>query len=47
MDVIEEDGLIHEGPTKNRENGIKERFGLITIAIISNDRKKNDQKDKT
>jgi hypothetical protein len=47
MDVIEEDGLIHGDPTKNRENGIKERFGLITIAMIANHRKKNDQKDKT
>jgi len=46
MDMIEKDGLVHGHPSENWKDGIKEGFGLETIAMIGNNGEKNNKKDK-
>jgi hypothetical protein len=46
MDMIEKNGLVHKYPAKNWKNGIKNGFGLKSIAIVSNDGEEEDQDNK-
>jgi hypothetical protein len=48
VDMIEKNRLLHRYPGEDREDGIEEGLGLITIAIIGNhgENEKEDNKDK-
>ncbi len=45
-DMIEENGLVHRHPAKNRKEEIKNGFGLIPITMVGNDEEEDDNDNK-